>query len=83
MPAKPFVGHFDQSDMAPPGSISMPGYDGANVQNVQIRIMVDELLGARQHAHVYRAVFARRHAHRQDGQETLPPVRGDLLHPVR
>jgi mannose-6-phosphate isomerase-like protein (cupin superfamily) len=49
-PAKPFVGHFDQSDMAPPGSISMPGYHGANVQNVQIRMMVDELLGARQHA---------------------------------
>ena len=46
-PAKPFAGHFDQSDMAPPGSISMPGYHGANVQNVQIRMMVDELLGAR------------------------------------
>ena len=49
-PTKPFAGHFDQSDMAPPGSISMPGYHGANVQNVQIRMMVDELLGARQHA---------------------------------
>jgi quercetin dioxygenase-like cupin family protein len=49
-PSKPFAGHFDQSDMAPPGSISMPGYHGANVQNVQIRMMVDELLGARQHA---------------------------------
>lgn len=49
-PTKPFAGHFDQSDMAPPGSISMPGYHGANVQNVQIRMMVDELLGARQHS---------------------------------
>jgi mannose-6-phosphate isomerase-like protein (cupin superfamily) len=49
-PAKPYVGHFEQSDMAPPGSISMPGYHGANVQNVQIRMMVDELLGARHHA---------------------------------
>jgi quercetin dioxygenase-like cupin family protein len=49
-PAKPYAGHFDQSDMAPPGSISMPGYHGANVQNVQIRMMVDELLGARHHA---------------------------------
>lgn len=48
-PAKPYVGHFEQSDMAPPGSISMPGYHGANVQNVQIRMMVDELLGARHH----------------------------------
>ncbi|MGE0219382.1 cupin domain-containing protein [Mycolicibacterium sp.] len=49
-PTKPFAGHFDQSDMAPPGSISMPGYHGANVQNVQIRMMVDDLLGARHHA---------------------------------
>jgi mannose-6-phosphate isomerase-like protein (cupin superfamily) len=49
-PAKPYVGHFDQADMAPPGSISMPGYHGANVQNVQIRMMVDDLLGARHHA---------------------------------
>ena len=49
-PARPFVGHFDEIDMAPPGSISMPGYHGTNVQNVQIRMMVDELLGARQQA---------------------------------
>lgn len=49
-PAKPYAGHFDQADMAPPGSISMPGYHGANVQNVQIRMMVDDLLGARHHA---------------------------------
>ena len=49
-PASPYVGHFNESDMAPPGSISMPGYHGANVQNVQIRMMVDELLGARQHS---------------------------------
>jgi quercetin dioxygenase-like cupin family protein len=48
-PVKPFAGHFDQSDMAPPGSISMPGYHGANIQNVQIRMMVDDLLGARHH----------------------------------
>lgn len=49
-PAKPYAGHFDPADMAPPGSISMPGYHGANVQNVQIRMMVDDLLGARHHA---------------------------------
>jgi quercetin dioxygenase-like cupin family protein len=49
-PAKPFAGHFEESDMAPPGSILMPGYHGANVRNVQVRMMVDELLGARQHS---------------------------------
>jgi mannose-6-phosphate isomerase-like protein (cupin superfamily) len=48
-PAKPFAGHFVQSDMAPPGSISMPGYHGSNIQNVQIRMMVDDLLGSRHH----------------------------------
>lgn len=48
-PRQPHVGHFDESDMAPPGSISMPGYHGANVQNVQIRMMVDELLGSVHH----------------------------------
>ncbi len=48
-PRHQLVGHFDESDMAPPGSISMPGYHGPNIQNVQIRMMVDELLGARHH----------------------------------
>src|SRR3546814_18729896 len=35
--------------MAPPGPIAMPGYHGANIRNVQIRMMVDDLLGAVQH----------------------------------
>jgi mannose-6-phosphate isomerase-like protein (cupin superfamily) len=48
-PRHQLVGHFAQTDMAPPGSISMPGYHGPNIQNVQIRMMVDELLGARHH----------------------------------
>jgi mannose-6-phosphate isomerase-like protein (cupin superfamily) len=48
-PRHQLVGHFAESDMAPPGSISMPGYHGPNIQNVQIRMMVDELLGARHH----------------------------------
>ncbi|MBM0126731.1 cupin domain-containing protein [Pimelobacter simplex] len=48
-PTHNWVGHFDENDMAPPGSISMPGYHGANIQNVQIRMMVDELVGSVQH----------------------------------
>ncbi len=48
-PTHHYVGHFEESDMAPPGSISMPGYHGAHVQNVQIRMMVDELIGAVHH----------------------------------
>jgi mannose-6-phosphate isomerase-like protein (cupin superfamily) len=31
------------------GQISMPGYHGANIRNVRIGMMVDELLGARHH----------------------------------
>lgn len=48
-PRARFVGHFDESDLAPPGQISMPGYHGGNIRSVSIRMMVDELLGARHH----------------------------------
>jgi mannose-6-phosphate isomerase-like protein (cupin superfamily) len=77
-PAKPFAGHFDQSDMAPPGSISMPGYHGANLQNVQIRMMVDELRCAASAMFIvkFKPTLTGR---RQDRQGALPPVRGDLL----
>lgn len=44
-----FVGHFDDSQVPPPGPLSMPGYHGYNINNVSVRMMVDELLGARQH----------------------------------
>jgi quercetin dioxygenase-like cupin family protein len=48
-PRHGLVGHFDEDDMPPPASILMPGYHGANIRNVSIRMMVDELLGARHH----------------------------------
>lgn len=48
-PRHGLVGHFDDADMPPPASILMPGYHGANIRNVSIRMMVDELLGARHH----------------------------------
>jgi len=44
-----YVGHFDDSQLPPPGPISMPGYHGYNIRNVSIRMMVDELLGAQHH----------------------------------
>ena len=44
-----FLGHFDDSQVPPPGPISMPGYHGYNIQNVSIRMMIDELLGAQHH----------------------------------
>jgi mannose-6-phosphate isomerase-like protein (cupin superfamily) len=44
-----FVGHFDDDQVPPPGPLSMPGYHGYNIQNVSVRMMVDELLGAQHH----------------------------------
>lgn len=46
---QPFVGHFDDSQLPPPGPLAMPGYQGYNIRNVSVRMMVDGLLGARQH----------------------------------
>lgn len=44
-----FMGHFSEEDMPAPGPLSMPGYHGHNVRGVSIRMMVDEVLGARHH----------------------------------
>jgi mannose-6-phosphate isomerase-like protein (cupin superfamily) len=46
---QPYVGHFDDSQLPPPGPLAMPGYQGYNIRNVSVRMMVDGLLGARQH----------------------------------
>jgi quercetin dioxygenase-like cupin family protein len=44
-----YVGHFDVSEMGDPGSLSMPGYHGANVNDVSCRMMIDDVLGAIHH----------------------------------
>lgn len=44
-----YVGHFDDHQLPPPGPIAMPGYAGYNIRDVSIRMLVDELLGARHH----------------------------------
>jgi quercetin dioxygenase-like cupin family protein len=48
-PRHALLGHFAEEDVPPPGPILMPGYHGPNIRNVSIRMMVDELLGARHH----------------------------------
>ena len=48
-PHQRFVGHFDDSQVAPPGPIVMPGYRGYGIDNVSIRMMVDEFIGAEHH----------------------------------
>ena len=48
-PHQRYVGHFDDSQVPPPGPIAMPGYRGYGINNVSIRMMVDEFLGAEHH----------------------------------
>ncbi len=44
-----YVGHFDDTQIPPPGPIAMPGYRGYGINDVSIRMMVDEFLGAEHH----------------------------------
>lgn len=48
-PHQRFVGHFDDSQVPPPGPLAMPGYHGYGIDNVSVRMMVDDLLGAIHH----------------------------------
>lgn len=49
-PSARFVGHFDETRLPPPGPLSMRGYRGANVDNVSLWMLVDDLLGAVHHS---------------------------------
>ena len=44
-----FLGHFDLTDMAPPGPLTMPGTHGHNIRDISVRMMVDDVLGAIHH----------------------------------
>jgi mannose-6-phosphate isomerase-like protein (cupin superfamily) len=48
-PRSRWAGVFTDSDMGPYGPLSMPGYHGPNIQSIFVRMLVDELLGARHH----------------------------------
>ncbi|MFP3914925.1 MAG: cupin domain-containing protein, partial [Actinomycetota bacterium] len=48
-PHQRFVGHFEDDQVPPPGPLAMPGYHGYGIDNVSIRMMVDDLLGAVHH----------------------------------
>jgi quercetin dioxygenase-like cupin family protein len=48
-PRHRFAGHFSDSDLAPYGRISMPGYHGPNINSISVRMLVDRLLGAQHH----------------------------------
>lgn len=48
-PRSRYLGHFDISDMSPPGPLTMPGTHGHNIRNISVRMMVDDVLGAIHH----------------------------------
>jgi quercetin dioxygenase-like cupin family protein len=48
-PRHQWAGHFSESDIAPYAQLSMPGYHGANIKNIAVHMLVDELLGAAHH----------------------------------
>jgi quercetin dioxygenase-like cupin family protein len=48
-PRHRFAGHFELTDLAPPGQLSMPGYHGPKIQNISVHMLVDRLLGAQHH----------------------------------
>jgi quercetin dioxygenase-like cupin family protein len=48
-PLSRFVGHFADSDLAPPGPLMMPGTHGHNIRDISVRMMVDDVLGAIHH----------------------------------
>ncbi len=48
-PLSRFVGHFSDSDLGPPGPLTMPGAHGHNIRDVAIRMMVDDVLGSIHH----------------------------------
>lgn len=48
-PHQRFVDHFSDEQIPPPGPLAMPGYHGYGINNVSIRMMVDDLLGAVHH----------------------------------
>lgn len=48
-PRSRWAGQFTEADIGPYGPLAMPGYHGPNVQNIFVRMLVDELIGAQQH----------------------------------
>ena len=48
-PRSRLAGVFLEDDMGSYGPLSMPGYHGPNIRSIFVRMLVDELLGARHH----------------------------------
>lgn len=48
-PRSRWAGQFTETDMGPYGPLAMPGYHGPNVQNIFVRMLVDEPIGAQHH----------------------------------
>jgi quercetin dioxygenase-like cupin family protein len=48
-PLSRYVGHFAESDLGPPGPLAMPGTHGHNISDINVRMMVDDVIGAIHH----------------------------------
>jgi quercetin dioxygenase-like cupin family protein len=71
-PRHRYAGHFEDSDIAPPAQLSMPGYHGPKISNISIRMMVDRLLGAQHHT-LFVAEIAARAGHGHAASEHYHP----------
>ena len=65
-PLSRHVGHFAETDVPPPGPLSMPGAHGHNIRDVSIRMMVDDVLGSIHHQ-MFMVQFERSAADRFSG----------------
>jgi quercetin dioxygenase-like cupin family protein len=81
-PLSRYVGHFSESDLGPPGPLAMPGTHGHNIRDVNVRMMVDDVLGAIHHQ-FFMVQFEPRQddvfsgaAHYHDFEEAYLVVRG-------
>lgn len=81
-PLSRHVGHFSETDLGPPGPLAMPGTHGHNISDINVRMMVDDVLGAIHHQ-MFMIQFAPRpdgvvsgSAHYHDFEEAYFVVRG-------
>jgi mannose-6-phosphate isomerase-like protein (cupin superfamily) len=48
-PTVPYVGHFAEHHLPPPGPVSLRGYRGPNISSVSLWMLVDDYIGAVHH----------------------------------
>jgi len=49
LPSVRHLGHFSEEQLPPPGPVAIRGTNNYAVRNISVRLMVDDIVGARQH----------------------------------